>query len=41
MAASALTITAAREEVVDFTIPFWEEASSVIVRRTTEETGYL
>ena len=41
MAASGITITEGRDEVVDFSTPFWEEPTNVIVSRTTYDTDYL
>ena len=39
MAVSGITMSAERESVVDFTYPFWEEPTAVLVKRTksTEE----
>ena len=41
MAAAGITITKDREEVVDFSIPFWQEPSAVIVKRITHDIDYL
>ena len=32
MAAAALTINSQREEVVDFTVPFYNEHASVVIK---------
>ena len=39
--AVVVTITAERETVVDFTIPYWEEPSGVLIRRPDEGSEVL
>ncbi len=41
MIMSGMTITTQREEVVDFTYPFWEEASAVVVRVNEQPHMFL
>jgi len=41
IAAAALTITAERETVVDFSFPYWEEPSGVLIRRPAEGSKLL
>ena len=38
MAVSGITVSAEREEAVDFTFPYWEEPTAVLVRRTPYNT---
>ena len=41
MIVAGLTITSHREEVVDFTVPFFEETSTVLVRANLTEQDDL
>ena len=41
IAAAAVTITADRETVVDFSFPYWEEPSGILIRRPGEGSKLL
>ena len=41
IAAAALTITADRETVIDFSFPYWEEPSGILIRRPGEGSKLL